>query len=188
MAAPTLPARRLLARSSLTLLGNGPPSFLLPGISATSNATASSFSTSASSAYPRDKNPRRGISALRGTGLRNPLSVSKLPIPKPVMDPKKRSKVPVDPDHPLWGFFNQQKTILSTPEEDDAHGNGVLIGLIPRYMADRRTYRTSVDDRGVKEQELGRLTLSLVGVRQGKECVSDTKGRENESRSGLRRL
>lgn len=38
------------------------------------------------------------------------------------MDPKKRSKMPVDPDHPLWGFFNQQKTILSTPEEDDAHG------------------------------------------------------------------
>lgn len=89
------------------------------------------FSTSAANQYPRksvpkkrnrDNNPNRGVSALRRTGLKNPVSMANEPLPQPVLDPKKRSKVQVDEDHGLWGFFNKGKTVLSTPEEDVAHG------------------------------------------------------------------
>ncbi|KAI4123061.1 MAG: hypothetical protein LQ338_005457 [Usnochroma carphineum] len=44
------------------------------------------------------------------------------PLPKPVLDPKKRSKVTVDPDHGLWGFFREDKKALNTPEETNAFG------------------------------------------------------------------
>ncbi|KAI9792219.1 MAG: 54S ribosomal protein L4 mitochondrial [Candelina submexicana] len=50
-----------------------------------------------------------------------PLSVSKEPLPQPVLDPKKRSKVQVDEDHGLWQFFKDKKA-LSTPEESAEHG------------------------------------------------------------------
>lgn len=48
--------------------------------------------------------------------------MSDQPLPKPVLDPEKRSKVQSDPNHGLWGFFNQDKKALSLPEEDAAHG------------------------------------------------------------------
>lgn len=67
-------------------------------------------------------NRMRGVSALRSTGLRQPLSVSKEPLPQPVLDPERRSKVPVDEEHGLWQFFNKQKTIFDTPEDHHAHG------------------------------------------------------------------
>ena len=71
--------------------------------------------------HKRDSNPDRGVSALRRTGLRHPVSMSKVPLPQPVLDPKKR-KIEVAENHGLWGFFNTQKTVLSTPDEDSAHG------------------------------------------------------------------
>lgn len=80
------------------------------------------FSSTPSSRYPRDRNPNRGVSPLRRTGLPQPLSVSKEPLPKPLLDPARRSKLNVDENHGLWGFFNAQKEALSTPEQDDAHG------------------------------------------------------------------
>ena len=70
----------------------------------------------------RDSNPNRGVSALRRTGLRYPVSMSKVPLPEPVLDPEKRSKPTVDENHGLWGFFNEKKTTLSTPQEDESHG------------------------------------------------------------------
>ncbi|KAI9812848.1 MAG: 54S ribosomal protein L4 mitochondrial [Thelocarpon impressellum] len=45
-----------------------------------------------------------------------------MPLPTPVLDPAKRSKVPVDEQHGLWGFFNAERTALNTPEQDFAHG------------------------------------------------------------------
>ena len=69
----------------------------------------------------RDSNPDRGVSALRRTGLRHPVSMSKVALPQPVLDPSRR-KIEVDKDHGLWGFFNAQRTLLSTPEEDSGHG------------------------------------------------------------------
>lgn len=40
----------------------------------------------------------------------------------PVLNPKLKSKVEVDEDHGLWGFFNKERRLLATPEEDLAHG------------------------------------------------------------------
>lgn len=69
----------------------------------------------------RDSNPDRGVSALRRTGLRHPVSMSKEPLPQPVLDLKKR-KIEVAENHGLWGFFNRQKMALPIPKQDDAHG------------------------------------------------------------------
>lgn len=52
------------------------------------------------------------------------LSVDVENLPKPVLDPARRSKLQVDEDHGLWGFFNKDRTPLQTPEEMHAHGRG----------------------------------------------------------------
>lgn len=70
----------------------------------------------------RAGNPNRGESALRRTGLHNPVGMSAEPLPVPVLDPKRRSQIIVDKDHGLWGFFNKERTALSTPEQDAACG------------------------------------------------------------------
>ena len=87
-------------------------------------SSQSHFSTSQSlrARRKRDGNPQRGVSALRRTGLRHPLGMSKEPLPVPVMDPKRKSKITVDKDHGLWGFFNKDRTALSTPEQDASFG------------------------------------------------------------------
>ena len=80
------------------------------------------FSTTRPRHLPRDRSRSRGVSALRRTGPRQPLSVSKDPLPRPVLDPSRRSKVQVDENHGLWQFFDQERTALNTPEQDNAHG------------------------------------------------------------------
>ena len=82
----------------------------------------SSFSStatlSARKRSKRDGNPHRGESALRRTGLKYPVGMSKQPLPQPVLDPSKRSKIEVDKDHGLWGFFNKDRKAL-TPAGGD---------------------------------------------------------------------
>ncbi|EON68261.1 hypothetical protein W97_07519 [Coniosporium apollinis CBS 100218] len=83
------------------------------------------FSTSQSQLYPRrDRNSDRGVSAVRRTGLRprQTLSVKKLDLPTPVLDPSKRSKLQVDEDHGLWQFFGTERRAMALPEEVGAHG------------------------------------------------------------------
>ncbi|POS83407.1 hypothetical protein EPUL_004348 [Erysiphe pulchra] len=82
----------------------------------------SSFATSSIAKYPRDMNRDRGVSTRRRTGLRQPLSVSKTPLPQPVLDPARRSKYEVSEDHELWGFFHSKEKAINTPEEDYAFG------------------------------------------------------------------
>ena len=94
-------------------------SFLIPSVI---HGQSSSFSTTTPKTFPRDNNPDRGVSTVRRTGPRQPLSVSKEPLPTPVLDPKKRSKVAVDPDHGLWEFFYSKDKPINTPEEDNEHG------------------------------------------------------------------
>lgn len=107
-----------------------PPIFLAPILACPYVSTnhRSHFSTSAPSCgrERRDGNPNRGLSALRRTGLRYPVGMSKVPLPEPVLNPKMRSKVTVDEKHGLWGFFNKARTLLSTPEEDNAHGMSLV--------------------------------------------------------------
>lgn len=110
----------------LILSSRPPPAFLAPCLASIkhppSTPQTALFSTTETAFYPRDYNRNRGVSALRRTGVRQPLSVSKEPLPQPVLDPKKRDRVKVDANHGLWAFFNQARTVLSTPEQDNAHG------------------------------------------------------------------
>jgi large subunit ribosomal protein L47 len=115
----TLPISRGNTTRLLAQCKDAPPAFLVPVFS-----YQSYFSTSSSlrERRKRDGNPNRGVSALRRTGLRYPVGMSKEPLPVPVLDPKRRSKVVVDEEHGLWGFFNKDRTALSTPEQDAACG------------------------------------------------------------------
>lgn len=108
------------AQRSATL----PPGFLVPAFSSASQT--SNFSTSAPRAARKDGNPARGISAIRRTGMNKKvkLSVDPKQLPKPVLDPSRRSKVQVNENHGLWGFFNSERTALQTPEQIHAHGRG----------------------------------------------------------------
>jgi large subunit ribosomal protein L47 len=123
-----MPVRSIghLARSCRSFVfSDAPPSFLVPSLLSpvtSSTSRVARFSTFKRHSFPRDRNRNRGVSALRRTGPREPLSVSKLPLPQPVLDPSKRSKVLVDENHGLWQFFNRERTTLSKPEDDYAHG------------------------------------------------------------------
>ena len=105
-----------------------PPVFLAPllATSPSSLVRRNAFSTSPPVKSPkgkrRDGNPHRGESALRRTGPRMFLAMFKMPLPQPVLDPKRRSKIQTDPDHGLWGFFSSEKQALTKPEDDHAHG------------------------------------------------------------------
>lgn len=69
----------------------------------------------------RDHNRNRGLSAIRGTGTREVLSVDNEPLPRPV-DRDEFPTVVTDADHGLWDFFYSKEKPLNTPEEDASHG------------------------------------------------------------------
>ncbi|ROT38605.1 MRP-L47-domain-containing protein [Sodiomyces alkalinus F11] len=104
------------ARSQRTLLASRPSIFPLP-----TTQSAASFSTSSphQKRKTRDNNRLRGVSPLRRTGPREPLSVSYDPLPKPA---DYKPKITVDKDHGLWGFFPEQGKLMNTPEEDGEYG------------------------------------------------------------------
>lgn len=68
----------------------------------------------------RDMNRERGLSAMRRTGPRNPLSVG-FELPRPV-DPSEFPAIKTDPNHGLWEFFHEKGKALNTPQEDREHG------------------------------------------------------------------
>ena len=100
-----------------------PPIFLAPLLEASPKQKLQ-FSSSAPTwqRRRRDGNPNRGVSPLRRTGLRYPVSMSKEPLPEPVLDPKKRSKIAVDENHGLWGFFNKDRKPYGTSVEYSSYG------------------------------------------------------------------
>ena len=104
-----------------------PPSFLVPALL----QQAAPFSTTSileQRGRKRDRNPDRGISALkRGHGgvkalKRRGLYAEPEELPKPVLDPELHSAVDVDPNHGLWGFFTADKEVLQTPIAVNNHG------------------------------------------------------------------
>ncbi|TAQ91235.1 hypothetical protein B7494_g415 [Chlorociboria aeruginascens] len=98
------------------------PSFLPSLIAPPGSVTrCTPFSTTSPSSYPRDNNPDRGVSSMRRSGPRQPLSISKTALPKPV-EVSKLPKVIVDENHGLWQFFHKRDKPMNTPTEDDAHG------------------------------------------------------------------
>ncbi|KAL8993878.1 MAG: hypothetical protein Q9169_006017 [Polycauliona sp. 2 TL-2023] len=58
--------------------------------------------------------------------------MDRYPLPVPVLDPEKRSKVSVDENHGLWGFFRPDKKALSTPEEAVAFGRPWVVEELRR--------------------------------------------------------
>lgn len=124
MAAPLV----LCGQSLRTQRKELPPIFLAPLLAFTLNHSAqrNAFSTTtpvnARKKKRVDGNPHRGESALRRTGPKIFLGMSRMPLPQPVLNPERRSKVETDPDHGLWGFFNRDKQALSTPTAENAHG------------------------------------------------------------------
>ena len=116
-------------RTGCLLTRDVPPTFLAPLLLRSNVFTTptSQFSTSVARCLrTRDMSRNRGVSALRRTGLRYPVQMSKEPLPQPVLDPAKRSKVKVDPNHGLWGFFSRDKKPLVKPEVEAAHGISLL--------------------------------------------------------------
>ena len=145
-----------------------PPIFLTPFLQQLAiKPSRLDFSTTAQkSLRTRDRNKNRGVSALRRTGLKKPLSMSKEPLPQPVLDPAKRSKIQVDPNHGLWGFFKDKKA-LSTPEEDYAHGNERDV-FLPIVIISNKL-RSALVCRRATTKVMGRSTQFVVGLRQGTE-------------------
>ncbi|PGG99335.1 54S ribosomal protein L4, mitochondrial [Blastomyces parvus] len=101
-----------------------PPIFLAPALQfplSFPSFQCSKFSTSPAPGLKRDLSKHRGVSAIHRTGPRQPLSVSKYPLPRPVK-PKDQEKRPSNPNHGLWGFFGPDRKPVLTPEEEHAHG------------------------------------------------------------------
>lgn len=67
----------------------------------------------------RDNNRFRGVSLLRRTGLREPVSVSDEPLPRPA---NFLPDIKVDPNHGLYAFFAGRDKLMNTPAEDREHG------------------------------------------------------------------
>ena len=111
----------ILKRSKISIL-EPPPIFLAPSLLQTPGVSIPFSTTPIHNKRTRDYCKNRGVSALRRTGLRRPVSMSKEPLPEPVLDPEKRSKVYVNPNHGLWGFFNKERTSLTKPEDEAKHG------------------------------------------------------------------
>ena len=109
--------------TALRLPATTPPAFLLPLALQQSNPFSTTAALAKKRGPRRDKNPARGQSALRHTGLKKQRS-SILPqmLPKPVLDPERRSKVDVNPDHGLWGFFTADREVLQPPTAVASHG------------------------------------------------------------------
>ena len=111
-----------------------PPAFLAPLLEASAQQKSQfSSSTPTWQRRRRDGNPNRGVSALRRTGLKYPVSMSKEPLPEPVLDPKKRSKIAVDENHGLWGFFNKDKKPYVSIAEYTSYGNLDLVLWVKVY-------------------------------------------------------
>ena len=83
--------------------------------------SAAAFSTTARQCKrkTKDNNKKRGVSSLYGSGPREHLSMSDVPLPKP-RDFK--PKIEVDENHGLWGFFPEVGKALWTPKETEEHG------------------------------------------------------------------
>lgn len=98
---------------------------IIPRITAAASTSLPSSSRLFSTTSPqrkrktKDANKSRGVSSLYGSGPREHLSMSDIPLPKP-RDFK--PSVPVDPTHGLWGFFPAPGTLLATPKETGEHG------------------------------------------------------------------
>ena len=78
----------------------------------------------------KDNNKQRGVSSLYRSGPREPLSMSKVPLPKPRAQYK--PTVETNEKHGLWGFFPEPKKLMYTPKEMEEHGRAWTIEELRR--------------------------------------------------------
>lgn len=97
----------------------------------TTMRAAANFSTTAPQCKrkTKDSNRRRGVSSLYRSGPREPLSMSNMPLPKPV---DFKPKIEVDEGHGLWGFFPAPGKLLLTPKETEEHGRAWTVEELRR--------------------------------------------------------
>ncbi|KAI5783879.1 mitochondrial 39-S ribosomal protein L47 (MRP-L47)-domain-containing protein [Peziza echinospora] len=110
----------------------------------------------------RDANKSRGVSAIHRKYPKPPLSISKFPLPEPVLDSKTKSAVQVDQEHGLYGFFMAGKKVLPTPEEDHKHGRAWSVEELRRKNWDdlHKLWWLCVKERNImKTQYLERQRL-----------------------------
>ncbi|KAI9368262.1 MRP-L47-domain-containing protein [Aspergillus egyptiacus] len=117
---------RLARQYGALPLAELPPPYLAPSLHFPLNRSSVQVSNFSSTAAPavghgRDLSKSRGVSAIHRTGPKFRLGALKYPLPKPVSHEKLEKREPT-PDHGLWGFFPKDRTALSTPEYDGAHG------------------------------------------------------------------
>ncbi|KAF2824550.1 MRP-L47-domain-containing protein [Ophiobolus disseminans] len=123
-----------LSRTMRPILSSTRPdalfSFLVPSVQCMRSAPMARFSTSPIRCK-KDNNSDRGLSAVRGTGLRARQTLSVRPkksgrqkLPKPV---RITEKITGTPDHGLWDFFRDQQ-LLQTPVEENKYGRAWTIG------------------------------------------------------------
>lgn len=106
------PSVGCFSRASSQLVGSASPC---------ASIRAAAFSTTSRQCKrkTKDHNKSRGVSSLYGSGPREHLSMSDIPLPKP-RDFK--PKIAVDENHGLWGFFPEPNKALGTPKETEEHG------------------------------------------------------------------
>ena len=67
----------------------------------------------------KDSNKKRGVSSIYGSGPKEHLSMSNVPLPQPTFH---KPSVKVDENHGLWGFFPAPGKAFWTPKEAEEHG------------------------------------------------------------------
>lgn len=109
-------------------VSRSPRSVAIPGSKAAEEANNNKNTTKPTRRGPvkrarpnSDHSKQRGLSVMRRTGPRDTLSVSDLPLPRPVEEAR-FPRVQTDPDHGLWQFFHAHDRPLNTPKQDREHG------------------------------------------------------------------
>lgn len=175
-------ASRILRSTSSPFAASTPPRQCLRITPLSRPATSCPFSTSSS--LQRDNNRRRGHSAIRAKGKPQRfqlISASKLP--KPFLN-RPELTTPTT-NHGLMGFFNKKGTLLSEPSDDAEHGRRRDTCLDKKDAKLTIGYRQRLDRGGTFVEDMGRDALSMVGMYEREEQISDREGGTREAQAWL---